>query len=305
MSFLKFLSHDQQVVNEYFRLRRQQRFERYGPRAKAIGFHNAMHYILIFALKALRLFEKRKVVVLADRRRARGKRPTVYACTHMGDKDIESIFEAIHNPCYLFLGDPGPVYRSIDGLMLWLNGVISLETRSKPDRAIAKERALSLLKQGGSLMIFPEGAWNISENLPAMKLFTGAAAIALENKADIVPVSVEKYDDTYYVMIGEALHHSDFAHYNQKGLTAELRDILATLKWEIWENFGIFPREGQFSEDFKKKIFSLFDSFPGYTIQDAVETRYYDKNITEPNEAFAHLDQLIPRRENAFLLRKR
>ncbi len=147
MNFPIYFSKDQQVVNEYFRLRREERYNRKGPWATHIRFHNFMHYGLIYALKAVRILEKRKVVVLEDKRKNKGNRPTIYACSHVGGKDIERLFEAIRNPCYLFLGDPGPYYHSIDGLMLWLNGIIALETRNKTDRAIAKEQAISLLKQ--------------------------------------------------------------------------------------------------------------------------------------------------------------
>ena len=48
---------NQAEVNEYFRLRREERYNREGPRATHIAFHNFMHYILIYALKAMRLFE--------------------------------------------------------------------------------------------------------------------------------------------------------------------------------------------------------------------------------------------------------
>lgn len=182
MNFLKFFSKDQQVVNEYFRLRRQRRFERYGPQAKAIGFHNAMHRVLVPAISLLGKLEGRKLTILADRRSSRGqKKPTIYASAHIGGSDVECAFEAIGDPCYCFPGDPGQIYRNLDGMMLGLNGVICLETRDKTDRHIAKERGISLLKQGGSLLIYPEGAWNVTENEPVMKLFPGAATFALES----------------------------------------------------------------------------------------------------------------------------
>lgn len=42
-------------------------------------------------------------------------------------------------------------------------------------------------------MIFPEGAWNISENLLVMKLYTGAAEMAIRTGADIVPIAIEQF----------------------------------------------------------------------------------------------------------------
>lgn len=42
-----------------------------------------------------------------------------------------------------------------------------------------------------------------------------------------------------------------------------------------------------------------------YVIDDIEATRFHTKDEIEQKEAFAHLDKLIPCRENAFLLRKR
>lgn len=305
MEFLNYFSKDQQVVNDYFRLRRKRRFERYGPDAKGIGFHNAMHRIMIPGLMLLRRLEGRKLTVLADRRSTRNtKTPTIYACSHIGGSDIETAFEAIVDPCFLLLGDPGHTYRSFDGLMLGLNGVICLETRDKTDRHIAKERGLALLKQGGSLLIYPEGAWNITENEPVMKLFSGAVAFAQETGADIVPLAVERYGKHYYVTIGTEIHYADIAGKDAKMVTAELRDTLAALKWEVWEYMGIHSRADLPPDYAEREFYPMFAPVSGYTMQDAIETRYRDKNITTPADAFAHLQTLIPRRENAFLFRK-
>lgn len=60
---------------------------------------------------------------------------------------MESCFEAIKKHAFLFIGDPRELYRNFDGLILFLNGMICLETRSKTDRRIAKENALRLLKK--------------------------------------------------------------------------------------------------------------------------------------------------------------
>ncbi len=136
-----------------------------------------------------------------------------------------------------------------------------------------------------------------------MKLFPGAAAFALESGADIVPLAVERYGEYYYANIGARIRYADIKGKEPKTVTAELRDILATLKWEIWEHMGIHNR-GEIPSDYaEKEFYSMFDMVSDYTMLDAMETRYRDKNTTEPNEAFAHLQALIPHRENAFLFR--
>jgi hypothetical protein len=260
---------------------------------------------MLSGLVLLRRLEGRKLTVLADRRTARNlKTLSVYACSHIGGKDIETAFEAIGDPCDLLLGDPGQTYRSFDGLVLALNGLICVETRDKTDRHIAKEQSIALLKKGGSLLVFPEGGWNITENEPMMKLFPGAAVFALETGADIVPMALECYGEHYYTNIGTEIHYADILGKDAKTVTAELRDILATLKWEIWANMGIHSRADLPPDYAEREFYPMFAPVSGYTMQDAIETRYRDKNITTPADAFAYLQTLIPRRENAFLFRK-
>lgn len=305
MEFLNYFSKDQQAVNDYSRLRRKRRFEKYGPKARGFGFHNAMHRVMLPGLMLLRRLEGWKLTILADRRTAPNlKTLSVYACSHISGKDIETAFETIGDPCHLLLGDPGHAYRNFDGLILALNGLICVETRDKSDRHIDKEQSIALLKQGGSLLIFPEGAWNITENEPVMKLFPGAAVFALETGADIVPLAVERYGGHYYANIGTEIHYADIAGKTTKVVTAELRDTLAALKWEIWEYMGIHSRTDLPPDYAEREFYPMFAPVSGYTMQDAIEIRYRDQNITTPADAFAHLQTLIPRRENAFLFRK-
>ena len=127
--------------------------------------------------------------------------------------------------------------------MLFLNGVICVETKDKNDRHIAKERAIELLRKGGSLVIYPEGAWNLTANLLMLPLYAGVLEIAKESGADIVPVALEKYDDTYYANIGENIDVSQIDISNKAEVTNWLRDIFATLKWGILESVEILNRK--------------------------------------------------------------
>lgn len=63
--------------------------------------------------------------------------------------------------------------------MIYMNGCILLETGNKEDCHIAYQRSVKLLNRGGSLMIFPEGVRNGSENLQVMSLFSGTAKMAI------------------------------------------------------------------------------------------------------------------------------
>ncbi len=115
-----------------------------------------------------------KLCIIRDKHMNTGK-PLIYACTHIGGHDMEMAFSSIRSHAYAFWGDPKAMYRRIEGVLLDLNGAICVDSDYKQDRYIGKETAIRLLRQGGSLLIFPKGAWNIIENQVVMPLFTGTA----------------------------------------------------------------------------------------------------------------------------------
>lgn len=213
--------------------------------------------------------------------RCRNQENVIYACTHIGGNDIQRCFEAVQDHAYLLLGDPCGLYKSFTGGILFLNGVICLETRDKVDRRIAEYRSIELLKKGGSLMIFPEGAANIEPSAPVMHMLSGAVRMARRTGKDIVPVAVECYDDKYYINIGSKIHITPLS--DDKKMTEQLRDILSTLKWHIWENQGVFRRSSirtMTDEEFALSIVKRVE-WEGATLKDIYETRYHVKNEME------------------------
>lgn len=249
-----------------------------------------------------RCFRKQTITVFGNQKKYKGR--VIFACTHIGENDLENIYESLHRGCWWFVGDPCVLYKDISGLLLYLNGCILLETSDKDDRHIAYLRAVELLKSGGSLMIFPEGARNGSKNLPVMPLFPGTAKIAMETNTKIVPIAIEQYDKRFVVNFGTEIFPEKF--YDSVELTQELRDALATLKWEIWEREGLFSRD-DLPENFGEQFIKMFEKRlqPWDTLESVERTRFHTKAEIEQKNAFAHLDKLIPCRENAFLWNKR
>ena len=307
-SIIKALTLNDDELSKYHLTKRRHYYEKNGAVPKFIKLHNMLHYFPIpvpLFCKITRIIKGIKLSVLCDER-IKNNEPIIYACTHIGGIDIETAFETITKPCWLFLGDPREVYRNLDGLMLGINGVIYVELNDKTDRKIAKETAVGLLQNGGNLMIFPEGAWNISVNKPVMSMFPGTAEIAIKSKAQIIPVAIECYEKHMYVAIGKNIKTNGVWE-DKYELTEYLRDVLATLKWEIFENRGIEQREKlpkNYRNTFMNNVFNQ-DKVTSYTEKDVIDTMFIDKNITEYNDAFAHLQNITANHNTAFLLNKR
>lgn len=289
-------------LEEYYRQCRASVYEN-NEFIKGMKWRKRLHFLLILGLHVSRLVLKEKLCVINDRHTGTGK-PLIYACTHIGRSDIEIAFAAIKSHAYMFWGDPGEMYRRIEGLLFNFNGVICCDSGYKNDRYVGKEICIRLLKQGGNLLIFPEGAWNIIENQVVMPLYSGTAEMAIRSGAEIVPIAIEQYDRQYFVNIGENINFAAYSVSQKKEATNQLRDTLCTLKWEIWEKYGKALRKDipdGYSDTFLARYEAQTDE--AYTLEDICNTRYHPKTVP-PEEAFAFMKTLVPCRENAFLFKK-
>ncbi|MBP3922248.1 MAG: 1-acyl-sn-glycerol-3-phosphate acyltransferase [Ruminiclostridium sp.] len=259
-------------------------------------------------MKIDQLISREKIVILKDLHTRNTSIATIYACAHIGGNDIQRAFQVINDPSYLMLGDPGILYRMPIYLGLKLNGVIPLETNDKTDRKIAYARAIELLNSGGNLLIYPEGAWNVSPNLIMMKTFTGTVRMAQETNAEIVPIAMEQYGDKFIINIGKNYRIPQNSYKNTDELNQELRCILATLKWDIMESQELSLRANipkDYLDDFQTEIIGRCNFGYGFTLEDALKEAFHDKNVTNSEDVFAHMNALIPNGANTFLYNKR
>lgn len=289
----------------YYAEQRKLKFAK-GEKLKGISLRKRLHFLVKLILKIDQVNSNEKIVVIRNLHKKKDNVPTIYACTHIGGNDIQRAFQVINDPAYLMLGDPGILYRMPIYWGLKLNGVIPLETADREDRKIAYARAIELLKNGGNLLIYPEGAWNVSPNLVVMKTFTGTVRMAQETGAEIVPIAMEQYGDTFYINIGENYFIPQESDKSADEWNAELRSELATLKWEIMEHQPSLKRSeipNDYIDAFQAEIVNRCNFGYGFTLEDALKEAFHDKQIHAKEEAFSHLGDLVPCRENAFLFR--
>lgn len=285
-------------LEDYYRLLRKYHFDK-GEKLKRIRLRETLYPLFVKFVALDRIAQKQTIAILGNKKKY--KEQVIYACTHIGGDDCQRVFEAIRRGCWWFIGDPGYLYKDTAGLLLHLNGCIMLDTSNKEDRHIAYLQAVELLKKGGSLMIYPEGARNGTENLPVMEMFQGTAKMAMETNVKIIPIAIEQYKNRFVINIGNEIFPDNFS--NSIDLTQKLRDLLATLKWEIWEREDLLSRDSlecNYREIFIKEFEARI--YPYDTLESVERTRYHS-GIQSPKEAFAHLNRLIPCRENAFLFR--
>lgn len=291
-------------LTEYYKLLRKYEYETGVPIDKGLMVRKAIHPVLLNAIKLSRKIEGKNLTILVDESTPTD-RPVIYASNHIGRFDVEMCFEALKNHAYLFLGDPRDIYQSYVGLILYLNGMIALETDDKPDRFIAKERAIELLNKNGSILIYPEGAWNLTAEKIIVPIYSGTVEMAIKSNAIIVPMAIEQYGQDYVVNIGKNIDLSGKDLKDKSILSEDLRNTLATLRWQIWETTDTVKRSDIPDDYFSTYVKNIMDESEFiYTADDAFNSYYRPKDQTSPEEAFAFMKKLVPSKNNAFLLKK-
>lgn len=200
---------------------------------KGVDMHRRIHPILMFLLRVKSRLSGLTYEFVSEKRVdvKRGK-TVVYAITHIGKFDYEMLVEACDIFAYPFAGDWELMYATVDDYFLRANGVLWVDTSDKEDRQNSFKFMIKALKQGISMLIYPEAIWNLTENLPMMKIFSGAIQAAKECNVPIIPIAIEQRGKHFLLNVGEEL---DFSNTEESVAVQMLRDTLATLKWEIWE----------------------------------------------------------------------
>ena len=225
-----------------------------------------LHKLILCLFKMKNRFSGFSCKVIKDER-TETERPVIFALTHVGKYDIEVSAVGIREHFYLLTGEYEHLQGTLYGTFLLINGVIYFCETVKRDRKAVKEKMIEHLRNGGNLMYFPEGTWNLTPNLPVLPCFWGIVEIAQKSNAIIVPVAVEQYGKCFKVNIGENFDMMQFgidANERRKAITA-LRDELATLKWEIWESEELQKRSEIKGDEWSEYVKKRLEEWPYFT----------------------------------------
>ncbi len=244
--------------------------------------------------------------ILSDKQ-TKTDRPIIFAVTHVGKFDIEVISEAIKEHYYLLSGDFEHIQGIVDAPFLGLNGVFYFNEKDKSDRKAVSQKMINHLKQNGNLMYFIEGTWNLSPNLPMLPCYWGIVDIAKKGNAIVVPVAAEQYGKKFIINIGENFDMKLFGDsLEDKSLAIDtLRDVLATLKWEIWDSMPQLDRKQIVGDEWDKYVSDRYSEWPYFNDEYIADLIYKPKGIVTSEEVYSPVKKLVPKRENAFLFDKR
>ena len=260
----------------------------------------------------------------------------IFVVNHRQADDIVLGVNAIGEDGYIVFGNKDLVLETTNGLGLWAYGMILLNRDNKDNRHSTYEKMKYVLEHGGNVIIYPEGYWNLadngladerhasdghnSENWLIQDINIGAVRLAQELGCPIIP-TILHYDETKgkkcYSEKGEPFYvGKDEDIFAKKD---ELVQRMTTMYWMLMEKYSRYSRKELEAdgiplrekwEALKKELIADCD-IPrvNYKLDLENEKLIGKAKVAHPvvtnEEAFEHLDHLIPSKENAFLLRKR
>lgn len=186
--------------------------------------------------------------------------PAIYAVNHTNVSDSPVVFHTLNKQTYILAGTKSQ--KLIDSIGFNLNGVIWVNRQSAKSRKKSTDKIYKILCSGGSIMWFPEGTWNLSENLLMLPMRYGIVKMAAKANVPIVPISIHYAGDKIYSTIGKSVVVT--ADEDAISAVTRLRDTMATMKYEQMETCGVYKRADIDRKDFEVVIKASLDEYPTF-----------------------------------------
>lgn len=234
------------------------------------------------------------------------KQPVIFAATHGFREDVEHTIVMAGRQAYMLNGSIPQVFKTVGGIAAWIAGMILIDRTDNNSRSSSVSKLLYVLELGTSIIIYPEGTWNKSPNELVSGLFSGIYEVAKKSGALVVPIATYRNNKKAYGILDEAF---DICQYDREEGLQILRDKMATIQYELMENYGICSRDefpyGEAADKYWKDfIDGLMAEVEFYDYEVELHTKYRPKGVISPNDAFAFMEDIVPNKNNLFLFKK-
>lgn len=204
--------------------------------------------------------------------------PVIFCANHGFKDDVLATILAAPQNAYIFFGSLPAFLNTFDGVSAYLNGSILCNRKMAASRKQATAKAGQILKQGKSLLLFPEGVWNKTPGRLILPLFPGVYHLCRETGAKVVPI-VHYIRDTHNPSPENKIHTVVDApirldNLPEKEALTLLRDTMGTWYYLMMERYGKSTRE--------KEISGFSDAKAAWEAELAARTGgvpFYDKEV--------------------------
>ena len=172
----------------------------------------------------------------------------IFASTHFHTEDIISNLAILDRNAYALMGTTDQIEHNPLMYGAWLNGFIYVNRLDKQSRKEAVPKMERVLNAGNSILMWPEGGLNNTENLLCQKLFGGPYYLAKRTGKKVVPISnyLEPTTNTIYIRGGAPL---DLTQYDKDEALDILRDAMASMMFEQIKAYSIPIKRAELTGD--------------------------------------------------------
>lgn len=232
-------------------------------------------------------------------------KPFIFASTHYFPEDIVTNIATIDRNAWLLTGGTHQIMFNPQFYAAWLHGMIYVDRKSDSSRKESIKKMERLLKFGASVLLYPEGGWNDTENLLVQKIFAGPYILSKNLNIPVVPISnfYENATNTIYFRAGEPIN---LFEYQKEEALQILRDALATMMYEQIEKHSTPIKRERLNEDIhlafmRERKKQYLQVKWRWDVWEEELTVYKDKKNPLPTEAWAFLDNIIITSKNAHI----
>lgn len=207
------------------------------------------HWLISFLFRMVIKFYYRKKIIVENKPKLKKNTSYIYALNHSFYLDGSAVIATADKNCYSLFGATEQLYCDICTFFIWFSGLIYVDRTNKESRKDSVPKMSRVLKAGNSILIFPEGRWNDSENLLCQKLFAGVYNLSVENNVEVIPVSVFKETESNKIYVNFDKPFKMYKEDKDKGLQI-LRDKLATMYYnQIMKHSTPFVRDPKCNDE--------------------------------------------------------
>lgn len=253
--------------------------------------------------KILRICTSRKVIVEQYPELEKGK-PYIFVTSHSFDEDVIAGLSTIDRNVYMLQGTTQQTLHNPVFLAVWLNGMIYVNRMDATSRKESVDKMKRILKAGTSVMLFPEGGYNHTENQLIMPLFASPYILSKDLGVEVVPfVSVpDLKGKSIHIRVGEPMN---IGKYEKNEGLAILRDEMSTLVYDILEEHTDIVKRNELQItrlDWMEKRKKVYESQKWYAdVWDEEVTYYPGHGVTTPQKAREYVDLVNVTDKNAWI----
>ena len=231
-------------------------------------------------------------------------KPCIFAAGHLFTEEVATNLTVLDRSTWVLVGTTDQVDYNPRFLFLWLCGVIFVNKKDGSLRQDAFKKMKRILDSGSSIILYPEGGLNHSENEYIRHLFPGIYHLSKATEAPIVPIISEEVSNgaKIHIAAGEPINAWEM---EKDEALAEVRGAMSTLRFELGDS-EVVERKSLVGDLHMSHMQNRLD---GYLETKWVnpdwdeEMMYYTKpGYVSYEEAFGALDNVKVTPENAHII---